>query len=126
MTLILIFALYGSLAIGFPYDDRLAAFTRVTYTSILGSVILASQWFMTFMKARNEAVNIHVANGRLLKASGDSALLCVIVIGVVAPVATHCYGFIPLSIVYPDSLSTKKIATDAVLVPVAYLLGGLR
>ena len=127
----LIFCLYGSLAIGFPYDERFAAFARVTYASILGSVILGpvyftSKRFVTFMKARNEAVNVHMANGRLLKALGHSVLLCAVVIGVVASAATLGYGLIFWPLVYSDSFSTKKMVIDAVLVPVACLLGGLR
>lgn len=127
----LIFCLYGSLAIGHSYDERLAAFARVTYASIFGSVILGpiyftNQRFMTFMKAKNEVVNTHMANGRLLKAFGHSVLLCAIVTGVAASAATFGCGLIFWPFIYSDSLSTKKMVVNAVLIPVACLLGGLR
>lgn len=127
----LIFCLHGSLAIGFPYDERLAVMTRVTYASILGSVILGpiyftNQRFMILVKAKNGVVNIHMANGRLLKALGQSLLLCVIAIGIATSAATLGYGLTFWPLVYSDSLSTKKMVVDAVLIPVACLLGGFR
>lgn len=127
----LIFCLYGSLVIGFAYDERLAAFTRVTYASILGSFVLGpiyftNQRFMTCIKTRNRVVNVQLANGRLLKALGHSLLLCAAVTGVVASAATIGYGLIFWPFVYSDSLSTKEMVVAAVLVPVASLLGGLR
>ncbi|KAF9652655.1 hypothetical protein BDM02DRAFT_2542728 [Thelephora ganbajun] len=133
VVMTLIFCLQGSLAFGSPHDKRSAALARAIYASILGSVALGPicftyQRFMTFMKARNEAVNIHTANGRLLKALGHSVLLCAIVIGVVASAAMLGCGLIMIfwPIVYSDSLSAKRMVVDAVLVPVACLLGGLR
>lgn len=127
----LIFCLHGSLVIGFPHDERLAAFIRATYASILGSTILGpiyftNQRFTTILKARNEIINIHAANGRLLKASGHSLLLCGIVIGMVTPAATIGYGLVFWPLVYSENLSTKKMVVDAVLIPAACLLGGLR
>ena len=127
----LILCLYGSLVIGCPYDERSATFARVTCASILGSVILrpvyfTNQRFVTFMKGKNEVVSAHVANGRLLKGFGHSVQLCAIVIGVAASAATLGYGLIFWPLVYSDSLSTKKMVVNAVLIPVACLLGGLR
>lgn len=127
----LVFCLYGSLVIGFSYDERLAAFTRVTYASLLGSFLLGpiyftNRRFVTCIKTRNEVTNIHLANGRLLKALGHSLVLCAAVIGLVASAATIGCGLIFWPFVYSDGLSTKKIVVAAVLVPVASLLGGLR
>jgi hypothetical protein len=106
-------------------------FARVAYASILGSVILgpiylSDQRFMTFMKARREVVNIHLANGRLLKAFGCSMLLSVIVTGVVVSAATLGHGLIFWPLVYSDGLTTRKMVIDAVLIPVACILGGIR
>ena len=126
-----VFYLYGSLAIGFPYNERSATYARVTYASILGSVILGpirftNQRFMTSIMARGEVVNTHMANGRLLKAFGCLVLLCTIVTGVAASAATFGYGLIFWPLVYSDGLTTEKTVIDAVLVPVACLFGGLR
>ena len=127
----LIFCLNGSLAIGFPYDERSAVFIRATYASILGSAILGpiyftNQRFTTLVKMRNEVVNIHMVNGRLLKALAHSLLLCAIVTATVISAAVLGYGFIFWPLVYSDNLSTKKMVVNAVLIPVACLLGGLR
>ena len=127
----LLFCLRGSVSIGFPYDERSACYTRATYASILGSVILGpvyftSERFMTFMKARHEIVNIRIANGRLLKALGHSIPLYAVMIGIVASAASLGYGLIFWPLVYSNNLPTEKMALDAVLVPVACLLGGLR
>lgn len=127
----LIFCLYGSLVIGFSYDERLAAFTRLTYAALLGSFVLGpiyftNSGFITCIKTRNEVANIHLANGRLLKALGHSLLLCAAVLGVVASAATVGCGLIFWPFVYSGSLSTKKMVVAVVLIPVASLLGGLR
>jgi hypothetical protein len=129
----LVFCLQGSLAIGFPHDERAAGFARVTYASILGSVLLGpvyftSQRFMISTKAKHEIVNIHLANGRLLKALGRSVLLCALVIGVVASAASLGYGLMFWPVVYSETETapTEKMAIDAALIPVACLLGGLR
>lgn len=129
VTLILL--LRGSLSIGFPRDERSAVFTRTTYAGILGSAILGpvfftNKRFMIFMKARYETINIHIANGRLFKALGSSALLSAVVIGIVASAASLGHGLIFWPLVYSESVPTEKMVVDAVLVPVACLLGGLR
>lgn len=126
-----VFCLHGSLSIGFPYDERSAASARVTYASILGCVILGpiyftNQRFMAFMKARSDVINIHTANGRLLKAFGETALFCTIATGVGAFTVTLGYGLIFWPLLYSDNLTTKKMVIDAVLAPVACLLGGFR
>ena len=126
-----VFCLYGSLSIGFLYDERAAAFARVTYASALGSVILGpiyftNQRFTTFMKTRNDVVSIHMANGRLLKAVGYTVLVCAIVTGVAVFTATLGYGLIFWPLLYSDDLTTKKMVINAVLTPVACLLGGFR
>jgi len=127
----LIFCLYGSLVIGFSYDERLAAFTRVTYASLFGSAVLGpiyftNRRFVACVKTRNEVANIHLANGRLFKALGHSLLLCAAVIGVATSAATIGCGLIFWPFVYSDGLSTKKMAVAAILIPAASLLGGLR
>jgi hypothetical protein len=127
----LLICLRGSLTIGFGYDERSAAFARATYASTLGSVILgqiyfANQRFVTFMKTRGGAVNTHMASGRLLKALGCSVLFSIIVTGVVTSAATFGSGLIFWPVMYSDSLTTEEMVVDAVLIPVACLLGGLR
>jgi len=123
--------LCGSVSIGFPYDERSAVYTRVTFASILGSVVLGpiyftNQRFMVFVKGRNEVVHAHVANGRLLKALGRSLLLFTVATGAVGTAAAFGYGLVFWPLVYSDNCTTKKMVVDAVLVPVACLLGGLR
>jgi hypothetical protein len=127
----LIFCLHGLLVIGLPHDEKPAVLTRATCASILGSVILGPIYFIgqrsvTLVKARNEVVNIHIANGRLREALGHSLLLCVIIIGVVTSAAAFGYGLIFWPLVYSESFSTKKMVVDAVCIPAACLLGGLR
>lgn len=127
----LILCLHGSLTIGFPYDERPAVFTRVAYASILGSAILGpayftSKRFTTFMKTRHETINIHMANGRLLKTLGHSVLLSAVVTGVVGSAASVGHGLIFWPLVYSESVPTEKMVVGSVLVPVACLLGGLR
>ena len=126
----LILCLHGSSTIGFPRDERSAVYARTTYASILGSVVLGpvyftNKWFMTSTKAKYQSVNIHLANGRLLKALGHSVLFCAVVTGIVASAASLGHGLIFWSLVYSESASTEKMVIDAVLVPVACLLGGL-
>ena len=106
-------------------------YTNVTCASILGSVVLGpiyftNRQFMTFMKGRNEVVHVHIANGRLLRALGRSLLFLTIATGVVATAATFGYGLVFWPLVYSESRTTKKMVVDAVLIPVACLLGGLR
>lgn len=127
----LIFCLYGSLAIGFPYDEREAAFKRVTFASILGGIILGpvyftSKGFVTFASARHEVINNRIANGKLFRAFGHSVILCAVVIAVVASAASLGYGLVFRQLVYSDSVPTEKMVLDAVLVPVACLIGGIR
>lgn len=127
----LIFCLYGSLAIGFPYDEREAAFKRVTFASIFGSVILGpvyftSKGFITFASARHEVINNRIANGNLFRSFGHSVILCAVMIGVVASAASLGYGLVFWQLVYSDSVPTEKVLLDAALVPVACLIGGIR
>ena len=128
----LIFCLHGSLLIGFPqYDERLAASWRATYASILGGVVLGpvyftSERFMTYLKAKNEVVNTHLANGRLLKTFGHSALVCAVAIAAAMSAAALGLGLIFWPLVYSDAVPAEKMVVDAILVPVACLLGGLR
>ena len=127
----LIFCLHGSLVIGFPYDERLVAFSRATYASILGSLVLGpvyftNERFITYLKAKNEVVNTHLANGRLLKTFGHSVLLCAVAIAAVMSASALGLGLIFWPLVYSDTVPTEKMTVDAILVPVACLLGGLR
>lgn len=127
----LIFCLYGSLAIGFPYDEREAGFKRVTFASILGGVILgpiyfSSRGFMTFIRTKHEVINNRIAKGKLFRAFGHSVILCAVVVGVVASAASLGYGLVFRPFVYSESAPTEKMVLDAVLVPVACLIGGIR
>lgn len=127
----LLLCLHGSQTIGFPYDERSAVFARTTYASIIGSIVLGpvyftSKRFMTFMKARHEAINIHTANGRLFEALRHPVLLSAVVVGTAASAASLGHGLIFRSLVYSESVPTEKMVIDSVLVPVACLLGGLR
>lgn len=127
----LLLCLHGSMIIGFPYDERSSVFARTTYASILGTLVLGpvfftNERFMTFVKARYEIINTHTANGRLFKALWHSVLLSAVAVGTVAFAASFGHGFIFWSLVYSESVPTEKMVIDAVLVPVACLLGGFR
>ena len=126
-----VICLCGSISIGFPYDERSAVYRRVVCASVLGSVILGpiyltNRRFMTFMKGRKEVTHIHLANGRLLKALRYLLLLLTVATGVIAVTATFGHGLVFWPLAYSESRTTKKMVVDAVLVPVACLLGGLR
>jgi len=125
------FGIHGSWLIGFPYDEELEAFARAAYASILGSVILGPVYFtnkrfMGYMGARKEAANTHMANGRLIKALGHSLLFFNIVTVAAAFAAALGYGLIFWPLEYSESLSTGKMVVNAIFIPVASLLGGLR
>jgi len=126
-----IFGLRGSWTIGFGYDEELAAYARSTYAGIIGSIILGPIFFTNrrfrgYMGARKEAINIHIANGRLIKALGNSLLYFAVVTGAAAFAAALGYGLMFWPLEYSDSLSTEKMVVRAILIPVACLFGGFR
>lgn len=127
----LMFCLHGLVFIGSPYNERLEVFERGIYASIFGSIILGpmyftNQSFMTFAKARNEVINIHMTNGRLIRAFRDLALFCAVVVGAVVSAATLGSGLVFWPLVHSNDPFTKNMAVDAALTPIAGLFGGLR
>jgi len=104
----------------------IAVFASISGCVILGPIYFTSQRFMACMKARNEVVSIHIANGRLAKAFRHSLPLCAIMTGVAASAATFGCGLIFWPLVQIAGLPTRRAVVGTVLVPVACLHGGLR
>ena len=124
----LVLCLHGSLTT--DAHDR-SVFIARTYASILGSVALGPVYFtnkrfMVSMKARHEAINIRLANGRLCKALGHSVRLGFIVIGVVASAALLGHGLTSWPLVHFKMVSALDVANGAIHIPCACLLSGLR